>query len=584
MNLRIISLLVALLGMLNLWAQDSVLVKEVTVSQEYNPTVNDAFKRGTAPITDAPEAYTPTFEYSFFNAPLRTTYEIQFIGADDYFPQERMPIAKQNYIKGGGGNYSTLYGELFYNAYNSEEQNVNIFYKNRSSWGDVTLQNNQKVDAPMITNYGKVDFQRRYRYSVLSSAITFDRKGYEYYGFHTLLPSDVYSYSTNYNSVIKAYPGTSILENGRQTLTNIGFDLELNSLPRRRSDVVYSAGVAFNSSSNDDKFSENQFDLKGAFDKKLDKLNLGFEALASLGFYGDAKAGIDRPYWGETYFDIDLAPYVSFNKKNWDLKLGVALEMYQMDAIQEVLAAPLIDFNFNIVPKYFTGFVTSTGGITKNTYAEVTQANPFVANDIVRVPTRTLLNVGGGIIGHPTKALSLKLGVDYKIVKDQLFYINEFVIGNDLSRKGTEYTNRFVAEYDDNKILAFHGEVTYNTYKRWSATAAFDYYSYTLETLSEAWNLPAYKISAFGHYDVTEKIRVKGVFVFMPERVVKVSQSNVIDKLPVTYDLSLSAEYKFKKNLSFFVEMNNILGSKYYHFNGYPAYRFNALAGATFRF
>lgn len=572
-DLRIKALFVALFGVLGLWAQDSVLVKEVTVSQEYNPTVNDAFKIGTAPTTDAPESYTPQFEYDFFNAPLRTTYDIQFIGADKYTPPERMPMGRKNYIKGGGGNYSTLYGELFYNAYSSKEQTVNIFYRNRSSWGDVTLQDDFKVDAPMISNYGKVDFQRRYRLSVLNSALTFNRKGYEYYGYNTLDPNGQYNYLFSVDPVA--------LETGRQILTDIGFNIDLTSLPRRGSDVSYNAGFAFNSTSNNDKFSENQLDFSGGLAKRLDKVDVGFDAKAILGFYGDAEAGIARPYLGETYFDIYLAPYVAFNKKNWDLKVGAELELYQMDATQELNVAPLVDFNFNIVPKYFTGYVTSGGGIKKNTYAEVTQANPFVANDIERKPTRTLLDVGGGIVGHPTKALSLKLGVDYKIIQDQLFFVNEFVQDMGSVFNDGAYTNRFVAEYNDNNQLSFHGEVNYNTFKRWSATASFDYFSYSL---TEAWNMPAYKVSFFGHYDVTKKIRVKGTFDFIPERAVKISQSNDVDYLPVSYDLTLNGEYKLNKQLSFFLDMNNMLGSKYYHFNGYPAYRFNALVGATLRF
>lgn len=577
MNIRIKALSVALFGMLGLWAQDSVIVKEVTVSQEYNPTVNDAFKLGTAPTTDAPETYTPEFDYSFFNAPLRTNYDIQFIGADGYTPPERMPLGRKNYIKGGGGNYSTLYGELYYNAYSSKEQNVNIFYRNRSSWGDVTLQNDQKVDAPMISNYGKVDFQRRYRYSILNSAIVFDRKGYEYYGYHTLEEGNVYTYYDD--------PTTPVsIEGGRQILTNIGFNIDLKSLPRRNSDIEYKAGFAFLSASNDDKFSENQLDFSGALDKALDKSNIGFEAKATIGFYGDAEAGIARSYLGDTYFDIEIAPYIAFAKKNWDLKVGAELELYQMGATQEVVAAPLLDFNFNIVPKYFTAYVTSGGGITKNTYAEVTQANPYVANDIKRKATRNLLDLGAGIIGNPTDALSLKLGVDYKIIQDQLFYVNEFVDDRGLVPNNMAYTNRFIAAYDDNNILSFHGEATYNTFKRWSASASFDYYSYSLNTLKEAWNMPLYKVSAFGHFDVTEKIRVKGTFVFLPERPVKVSEISDVDYLPVTYDLTLKGEYKLNKQLSFFLDMNNMLGSQYHYFNGYPAYRFNALAGATFRF
>jgi len=574
-NLNVKMLIVALVASLSIWAQDTVLVKEVVVSQEFNPTVNDAFKISTSPKMDKPTSYSPNFEYQFFNFPLRTSYHIQPLKAESYLPSERPQVSQQNYVKGGFGNYSTLMGELFYNAYQSKDQNVNIFYRNRSSWGDVRLQDDRKVDAPLLSNYGRVEFQKRYRYAVLNSSVVFKRKAYEFYGYHPLDLSLDYVYA---DSTALA------LETGKQSLTNIGFDLELKSLERRGSDLDYSVGLAFNSLSNDDKFSENQFDITGLVQKSLDKLEVGIDAAINAGFYGDADVSTTRQYMGDPYYNIELAPFMAFEQKNWDLKLGAKFELYQMGPIQEMLPAPVLDFNFDIVPKYFKVYIQANGDMKQNTYAQVTQLNPFVANDIVRKPTRKALDVAAGIVGHPTSSLSMTLGVNYQIIKDQLFFVNEMVDGGDPATAGMNYTNRFVAEYDDNNLLAFHGELNYNNYKQWSASAAFDYYSYDLANLPEAWNLPEYKISLYGHYDVTEQILLKGTFEFMPERAVKVSQSNDVDYTPVTYDLSMSGEYKFRDNLSFFADLNNILGSKYYYFNGYPAYRLNVLLGATFRF
>lgn len=574
-NIKIKALFVALMAVFSLWAQDSVLVKEVTVSQEFNPTVNDAYKLSSSPQIDLPESYTPSFEYGFFNAPLRTTYDIQFIGADEYFPPERISVGDQNYIKGGVGNYTTLFGELFYNAYNSEKQNVNLFFKNRSSWGDVTLQDKQKVDAPSINNYMKVDFQRRYRYSVMNSAISFKHQGYKYYGFHTLDQSQTYSY----------LDGDSVtLDNDKQSLKTITFDLGLQSLQRRGSDFQYKVDFAFNSTSNNDKFSENQFDVKGKVEKNLNAIDLGFDAYTNFGFYGDPVAGLSRQYVGDSYFDLEVAPYAAIRRDTWDILLGAKIEYYQMGSIQESAIAPIFDLNFSLVPKYFTGYLSMTGDIKQNTYAQVAYANPFIANDLVRKPTRTLFDVGGGLVGHPTKQLSMKLGLNYKKVEDMLLYVNEFVTDDVLATNDEAYTNRFQALYDDSKIWTFRGEVNYNTYNKWSISAAIDYNNYTMVNEFKAWNLPVFKISAFGHYDVNDKIRVKGTFEYLPERAVKVSQSNGVDYLSSTYDFTLNGEYKYKENISFFLDMNNMLGSKYYHFNGYPAYRFNALVGATFRF
>ncbi len=559
-----------------LWAQDSTMIKKVTVLQEFNPTVNDASKIDSKPQTDRPEVFSPHFEYHFFNTPLRTQFDMRSIKAEKDFQPLKHAQGKPNYIKGGVGNYFTLFGELYYNAYHSDEQKVNIFYRNRSSWGKVTLQNNQKVKAPSVNNYGKVDFQRRYRYWKLNAALTFDRKGYEHYGYHTLAPGEVYLYRDDTAAVV--------LETGRQILTNIGFDAALTSLERRGADLKYSAGFSFNSASNDHHFSENEFIFKGRLEKTLEQLNIGVDAVTHLCFYGDAQASLQRKYEGENYFRFKLAPYAFFQKENWDLKAGMKVDFIQVDGNQEIIGVPMMDFNFNIVPKYFTGYLTADGGINPNTYADVTRLNPFVTNDLTRNPTRTLLDVSGGFTGHPTKELSMKLGFAYQMVKDQLFFVNEFVRPPAPAADKTLYTNRFAAEYDDNNTLAFRGELSYNTYRKWSASLAFDYYNHQPKMLPEAWHLPNFKISTFGHYDLSEKIRLKGTFDFLPERPVKISQSGAVAYLPVTYDVSLNGEYKFRDNWSFFLDINNLLGSQYYHFNGYPAYRINALLGATFRF
>jgi len=574
-NIKTLTLFVALMAVVSVWAQDSVLVKEVTVSQEFNPTVNDAYKLGNTPTIDSPEPYTPSFEYSFFNAPLRTNYEIQFIGADEYFPSEERYDGDQNYIMGGFGNYTTLFGELFYNAYNSENQTVNIFYRNRSSWGDVTLQDKEKVDAPLISNYGKVDFQRRYRYSVMNAAVSFDHKSYKFYGYHTLSDETSYSYLDDGSSVE--------LESGKQALQTITVDFGLQSLQRRGSDFKYTLDFAFNSTSNDNRFAENQFDMIGALEFDMGKFDVGVDINSNVGFYGNSADSLSRQFMGSTYYDIELSPYAAIRRENWDIKLGAKVEYYQMGSIQEPSLAPLLDLNFSLVPKYFTGFLTMTGDIKQNTFAQVVADNPFIANDVDRKPTRTLYDVGGGLIGHPTKQLSMKLALNYQKLEDMLLYVNEFVTDDASVTNEEAYTNRFQAIYDDSKIWTFRGEVNYNTFAKWSVSAAFDYYNYTMINEFKPWNLPTFKISAFAHYDVTEQIRVKGSFAYLPERAVKLPEDEV-DYLPSTYDMTLNGEYIFKDNISFFVDINNMLGSKYYDFNGYPAYRFNALVGATFRF
>lgn len=556
-------------------AQDSVLVKEITVSQEYSPTVSEAFKLGLSPEVETPESYNPVFEYSFFNAPLRTKYNIQHIKAKICEPQEQEYDSKKNYIKAGLGNYNTVLGELYYNAYSSDIQNVNIFYGNRSSWGKVRLQDESKVDAPLFLNQGKIDIQRRYRRSVLSSSIIFDRMGYKYYGYNTLEDNVVYRHSDN---------SALVTDSAKKAIMDLGLELNLSSLSSRSGDAHYSSTLSFHSISNDDKFVDNviAFDLELL--KAVQKVSLGLNFNADLGLCSASDSAHLRPYTDDTYFGAAIAPFVMFEKKNWDLKIGAQFDYFYRGFTEEINVSPVLDFNFNIVPKYFMAYVKGEGGIKQNTYASLIKDNPYMANDIDLKPTRIPVDVDAGIIGHPTKELSLNFGVGYQWILDQLFYVNEFVEDGSNAVNVEKYTNRFQAEYDDNHCIAFHGEVNYDTYDKWSATLRADYYSYNLAKLSEAWNLPEFKIQALGRYRVTEKLSTNLRFLFLPERAVKVSSNNDVDYLPVVYDLTLGANYQYLDNLSFYIDVNNALASKYYQYNGYASQRFNAVAGAVFRF
>ena len=557
-------------------AQDSVLVKEITVSQEYSPTVSEAFKMGIVPEVEPAASFHPVFDYSFFNAPLRTQYDIQYLAPEENTPSWKKQDFRNNYIKAGIGNYTTLLGELFYNAYSSDIQNVDIYYGNRSSWGKVRLQDESKVEAPLFLNQGKIDIKRRYRRSLLSSSIVFDRMGYKYYGYNTLEDNTVYRYDDN---------SAFVADRGRKAVMDFGLELNLSSLTARVGDLQYASALSFHSISNDEKFKDNVISFDLGLKKGNKKMTWGADFNVDLGLCSARDSAQQlRPYDDDTYFGIALAPFVTFEEKNWDLKVGVRFDNYYRGATEELNVSPVLDFNFNIVPKYFMAYFKGQGAISYNSYAQLVKVNPYIASDIDLKPTKTPFDLDAGIVGHPTKELSLELGVAYQWNQHQLFFVNEFVEDGSNATNVEKYTNRFQAEYDDNQIFSFHGELNYNTFSKWSASVRADYYSYNLERLPEAWNLPEFKIQALGQYRVNDQISANARFLFLPERAVKVSSTGTVAYLPVVYDLSLGAEYKFKDYLSFFLDVNNALASKYYQYNGYASQRFNALAGAVFRF
>ena len=76
----------------------------------------------------------------------------------------------------------------------------------------------------------------------------------------------------------------------------------------------------------------------------MKKVTLGFKARTNLGLYSKSDPNLLRPYTDETFYGIDLAPYLKWEMKNWNLKAGVRFDYYYRDIIQEMNVSPVLDF------------------------------------------------------------------------------------------------------------------------------------------------------------------------------------------------------------------------------------------------
>ena len=89
---------------------------------------------------------------------------------------------------------------------------------------------------------------------------------------------------------------------------------------------------------------------------------------------------------------------------------------------------------------------------------------------------------------------------------------------------------------------------------------------------------PAFDLKAYGRFNIT-----KGVDAVLSYRLMlfnKVAHKS----MPAVNDLSLSANYEFRKNLSFNLSLQRIVGSDYYYYAGYRSLKPAFLLGATYRF
>jgi outer membrane receptor protein involved in Fe transport len=102
----------------------------------------------------------------------------------------------------------------------------------------------------------------------------------------------------------------------------------------------------------------------------------------------------------------------------------------------------------------------------------------------------------------------------------------------------------------------------------------------------EAWHKPSFDVSFSANYNIQDKILLRASVVAngamkAPKWTNGVQTSETID---AWVDVNLGVEYRYRKKIGFFLNLNNLTASRYDRWYNYPAYRFNFMAGMNYIF
>ncbi|MDH5599543.1 MAG: hypothetical protein OEY34_10490, partial [Cyclobacteriaceae bacterium] len=138
-------------------------------------------------------------------------------------------------------------------------------------------------------------------------------------------------------------------------------------------------------------------------------------------------------------------------------------------------------------------------------------------------------------------------------------------------------------------ISNIHGELNYNKEDKYRVIIRGDYYKYSSLTLEHAWHKPEYKISVLGSFNIVDKIRLTLDNYFIGGIVGNVEDvSNPGEWLPenlkTAMDINLHTDYLMSPRFTIFLQLNNILSTKYELYRRYPVRGFQALGGISYKF
>ena len=512
-------------------SSDSTL-KNIEVTTNYIPDVAESKKIDIQPTLEEPKVETPTYNYIFPNA----AYKPKSV----YSPIDPIFIKKEpveelydNYIEIGGGNYLTSY--LDANIYNTRDKyytyglQLNHHAASASKNPNQALYSQNRIKA----------FGLREKGNDLYADIDYQRNVVHYYGY---LEDTTSRELGDLNQIYNDLNATAEWSIQKRKIENV-LDFDFNLFDKL--------------GENENTFrATNTSSLKLGSGKLHIDLGAMYTTLTETAIY-------DRLF-------IDIRPHYEFDYKKYTLDLGITLNyLNDFGSINVIYPAPFVKAETYIVPDKLRAYLGVTGELEKNTLRSLSYENLFLGNNTNYTNPRGF-QFYGGMNGSFKRFIEFGIKLQHEIIQDQYFFIND-----------TNTLRNFTTVYDDLNRTTISGEVKFDVNQNIDLGFRGNFYSYQPNKENEAWHMPTYDASLFTTVRIADKIYINGGYFATSSRKSR-DLSGTEYSLAAINDINVGAEYRYKKNISGFINVNNILNQRYELWNFYRAQGLNVLAGVTF--
>ncbi len=532
------------------FSQEDNLVKEVQVVRPYEPTISDAFKLNILPQVEDTIRIQPTFSYNLAIRPVTINFAVNPI------PPARMvaePLsrASQGYIKAGFGNYASPLLEVYYSNERSKDYSYGANFKHYSSFGNIKLDNKQKVDGDFSHTSFNAFGKKIFNNSALAGDMGILRYGYGFYGHDT-------------SAVAMPVPE----EVDRQMQQRFNVNVSYYSTHSDSAHFNYQALAHFSNFTDKFDMQQNTFALRADLDRffKIEKVGGRIEFTHHMNNLSLAP--------GDNSI-LSFAPWIGLFGKQWRVKAGVnaAFDINQQGTQSHFY--PIGQLSYDIVSNYVIPYFQFSGYLEDNNYAKIMGENPWVSPGLNLWNTSHKFILRGGVKGNLSPRVAYNVSASYSLIDSAYFFVNQ----PDGSNSFLE--NRFSVEYDNVRYKNFLGELTIAPTTKIKVFLQAQFNSYTMQDIERPWHKPSYVGRAMASYNIQDKILLKANFFIEGKRYIRTfnGSSREIDGI---MDLNLGVEYRYNRRVSAFLDLNNLTGNRYHLWHLYPVQQFNMRLGLTY--
>lgn len=549
--------------------KDSINTQEVVIVSAYNASLNDTFKIETLPSLEQDKPLTKKqLNYKILEVPVASTFTPEKGSAAEVTPTDSIQKTFSNYALLGMGNYQSIKAQIGIVEAISEDIFVDASLRHRSSFGKIknVELNNDYANSLLQIGIGTQKEDNNWQ-----ATIGFGQWHYNFYG----LPENLSSWFTN---ILK---DKSISQNYQRVALGGKFETKNATLKSIEGNYRYfwhQFGLG-----------EHQLVFKPNFSFDFNKvhLNLNF----TLDYLSASQNNLIKS--NTSFLNFIAEPSLYFSNDIYELHFGAGIAYIngQQDnnPRNRFVVYPKVYGNIEVVKDLMHLYAGAQGGIEQNSYASLSEKNPFIAPNLTLLPTLTLYDFFVGAKGKFYHNFSYNARLGYKSQQDKaLFALNGATQNN---REVYQYGNSFDILYDRLTTLSVSGELDYELSNKLHVGLSGEINNYNLLTLSKAYNLPELKAGIKARYNINAKWyagletylvgqRYDRAFYELSEK-----QNSIQDtEVKQFADVNLYGGYRPAQQWTIFLQANNLLNQSYMQWQNYRVQGLQIMAGAIYKF
>jgi hypothetical protein len=496
----------------------------------------------------------------------------------------------RGYLKAGAGAYLSPLLEFNYASKRSRDESWGFKGGTNGSFANINGLGNTKYSDLSLGGY----YQKFFMDYDLWSEFDYERNNYQFYGldYEDSQMYDFYGIDSNDSLMKESFKEADSLFKQNYDLFDLHIKLNSLNIGRDTNKLRIKSWIDFHHLNSNYDLSENHFligahsgwlildeEFLGTFELDINNVN----APETLSINADNIIQSSNQK-NRTSGIIRLNPHIYSRKNNLIVKAGLSVQANINDNTKFHIF-PDLELSYSLFNNVFIPYGGWVGNVQRNTFNDIRLENPFISEDANLQNTVQKSNLFAGVRGSLSSKFTFNLSASFQKFDSMYFFTPDNI---------SSYGNKFQMTYDNLSQTSFMGEITYQDSEKLKVSAKGEYFIYDPSNELYAWQKPEFLITLSGLLDLSNKIIVKSdiylvgqrkVFShYEPLRIYELEDGKYVSSLKPLIDMNLSAEYRYNKKVSGFIQFNNFIGKKYQYWSNFPVQSINILGGVTFSF